>query len=60
MTPSANGTTPLHVAVKHNCFDIVKYMIEEMNVNVNEAKDPETNKITSLSIAIARGHLEIA
>jgi hypothetical protein len=35
-------------------------MIEEMNVNVNEAKDPETNKITALSIAIARGNLEIA
>lgn len=60
MTPSNDGTSPLHVAIKYNCFEIVRYMIEEMNVNANEAKDPETNKITPMSIAVARGYLDIA
>jgi ankyrin repeat protein len=59
-TASFNGTTPLHLACKNNNLEIVKFFIEEMGVDPNEAKDPETKKINPLSITIARGHLDIA
>jgi ankyrin repeat protein len=31
--PSHNGTTPLHLACKHNHIDVVKFFIEEMGVS---------------------------
>jgi len=50
----------LHEAAKHNYLDIVQYLVEEMNEDFEEAKDPETNKLTPMSIAISRGNLEVA
>lgn len=41
-TASLTGTTPLHIACKNNNLEIVKYFIEEMGVNPNEAKDKDT------------------
>ena len=35
---SKNGTTPLHLACKSGCFEIVKYMIEEMNIEPTEVR----------------------
>lgn len=31
-----------------------------MHIDPDEAKDPETKKITSLAIALAKGHLDLA
>lgn len=55
-----NGTTPLHIAVKINSHPIVKYYIEEMQVDINEAKDQDRGKITPIALAVSRGHFDIA
>ena len=36
-----NGTTPLLIAVKVNEIGLVRYFVEEMKANVDEARDPE-------------------
>ena len=55
-----NGTTPLHLACKTNNVDIVKYFVEELQIDPNEPKDPKTKKINPLSISMARGHYELS
>jgi ankyrin repeat protein len=58
---SEKGTTPLHIAVKNNCHSVVKYFIEEWgNIDVNESKNEPYENVTPLSIAIAKGYLDMA
>ena len=55
-----NGMTPLHIACRNGSLDIVHYFISEMGVNINEAKDGDSGKLTPLAMAIAKGNFEIA
>lgn len=57
---SHNGTTPLHLACKSGNMDVVKYFVEEMQLDPNEPKDPKTKKVNPLSIAVARGHYDLS
>lgn len=51
-----NGVTPLYLAAKWNCYDTVKTLLLDKNVQVNEA---DKYNQTPLYIAASRGYLEI-
>ena len=55
-----NGYTPLHLAIKYNNMACVKFFVEEWKVNINEAKDKATGKMTPFNVAIQKGSFDIA
>ena len=55
-----NGTTPLHIAVKKNLMPLIRFFVEEIKVNINEAKDHENGKYTPLNISLSNGYYDVA
>ena len=50
------GGTPLHVATEHDCFDVIKYLVIEQQV---EPLCRDEGGVTPLHISSERGCLEI-
>ena len=52
-----NGLSALHMGCQHNRLDIMKYLILEHNISID---DTTNDNLTALHIACHCGHLEIA
>ncbi|CAF3699328.1 unnamed protein product [Rotaria sp. Silwood1] len=59
--PLLNGHTLLYAATMNNCFEMIKYLIEEAKCSVNalNQNDVSTDMDTPLHVACSNGYLDI-